>query len=95
MLSRADRTQRSSLRAGSKMPEWAGVAGEPGEMLPSLLWPDGDMSELRAGGGGGRGAPPASWMLFSDKKYLVAACRSCSRSSAVWRLEKRTKGSML
>jgi hypothetical protein len=21
-----------------------------------------------------------------DKKYLVAACRSCSRSSAVWRL---------
>ena len=73
MLSRADMTQRSSDRADSNMPEWAGVAGEPGEMLPSLLRPDGDMSVLKAGGGGGRGAPPASWMLLSDRKYLVAA----------------------
>ncbi len=24
-----------------------------------------------------------------DRKYLVAACRSCSRSSAVWRLKKK------
>jgi hypothetical protein len=52
-------------------------------MLPSLLWPEGDIRALRDGGGGGRGAPAAICMLFNDKKYFVAACRSCSRSSAV------------
>ena len=35
------------------------------------------------GGGGGGGRDPSC----IDRKYLVAACLSCSLSSAVWRLE--------
>ena len=35
------------------------------------------------GGGGGGGNEPSC----IDRKYLVAACLSCSLSSAVWRLE--------
>ena len=37
------------------------------------------------GGGGGGGKDPNC----IDKKYFVAACLSCSRSSAVWRLQKK------
>ena len=37
------------------------------------------------GGGGGGGKDPNR----IDKKYFVAACLSCSRSSAVWRLRKK------
>jgi hypothetical protein len=70
MLSRAEMTQRSSERAGSNMAEWADVAGEPGEMLPSLLWPEGDMSALREGGGGGSWAPPVSWYPSFSKLFF-------------------------
>lgn len=35
------------------------------------------------GGGGGGGKEPNC----IERKYFVAACRSCSLSSAVWRLE--------
>ena len=37
------------------------------------------------GGGGGGGSDPNC----IDKKYFVAAWRSCSLSSAVWRLQKK------
>ena len=39
---------------------------------------------MGGGGGGGGGGSDPSCM---DRKYLVAACRSCSLSSAVCRLE--------
>ena len=39
-----------------------------------------------AGGGGGGGGKEPSCI---DKKYFVAACLSCSLSSAVWRLKHK------
>ena len=90
MLSRADMEHLCSswCRPFSK---WAKSAGEPGDILPSLLWLEGDISAAIEGGGGGRDPPAASCMLFKDKKYFVAACLSCSRSSAVCLLKMKIK----
>lgn len=41
-------------------------------------------SDIGGGGGGGGGGKEPSCI---ERKYLVAACLSCSLSSAVWRLE--------
>jgi len=42
-------------------------------MLPSLLWPEGDIIDIE-GGGGGRVPPAANCcMLFNERKYFVAA----------------------
>ena len=69
-------------------PLWAGEAegegegdGEPGTAAELAIW-----------GGGEGGESESSPDICIERKYLAAAWRSCSLSSAVCRLNKDNKG---
>ena len=47
----------------------------------------GDSGDVMCGGGGGGESEPSRPDICMERKYLVAACLSCSLSSAVWRLK--------
>ena len=62
-----------------------GLKDSKAVMELSSLTSKGDWAAIGGGtGGGGGGGSDPNCM---DRKYFVAACRSCSLSSAVWRLE--------